>query len=227
MKKGNVLITGGGSKLGLAITKQFLKDDYNVDVMTSSEITDDEVLLCQVDKQLKVINIDWWDVNEENLIKYLDKLTRPRYDIIIFNHSTGGGPNETLFLPYVDYSIKEWNMHYFINTQLPFLILKKIHKRIKPTTKIGWMLVSLIDGKWEDGWQYGGFTSFKSTNSFIMRGFSRFLQGISFGLVPGDISVEDRENESYLIKSTIENLTEDDNGKIIFKTGHELDVIDG
>lgn len=216
MKK-RVLITGGGSKFGFELSSRFAEIGFEVDIISSTDVIHDNI---------NSVKVDWSVINEQTLKKSIDSFSNVKfYDIIIFNHNTGGGPNETMFLPYVDYSIEEWTYHYFINCQIPFIILKYINKKIKPDTKIVWMISGLVDGKWDEGWKYSGYASFKSTNVHLMRGFSKYFPGIFLGMNPGHLEVHNYEGDSSIVRDTIINTKYEDSGKILYKTGHEWSML--
>lgn len=210
-----VLITGGGSKFGYELTKRFSDNGYIVDVITSTNV---------IHENVNVSIIKWSTITENKLKKALDSFGSNEYDVIFFNHNTGGGPNETDYLPYTDYNIKKWSNHYFINCQIPFITLKYIHSKVKHDTKIGWMISGMVDGKWEDGWKYGGYVGFKATNLYQMRGFSKYYPGIFFCMNPGHIELHNYEGDSSQIVDTIKNLEKSDSGKILFKTGHQVSI---
>ena len=160
------LLFGCGSKWGLEFTKYLADNGYQVNLVSSSIVNYPNV---------KTLNINWVTSNE-TCIKEL--LVKEEYDLIFFNQNSGGGPGGDHFSPLRDYSIDHWNIHNWINCQLPYTVIKHLSSTITEKTKIGWMLTGLIVGNDTSRYQYAGYASIKSTNLHIMRGFSQFHKGI-------------------------------------------------
>ena len=203
------LLFGCGSKWGLEFTKYLADNGYQVDLVSSSIVNYPNV---------KTLNINWVTSNE-TCIKEL--LVKEEYDLIFFNQNSGGGPGGDHFSPLRDYSIDHWNIHNWINCQLPYTVIKHLSSTITEKTKIGWMLTGLIVGNDTSRYQYAGYASIKSTNLHIMRGFSQFHKGIFFAINPSWFPVEDYKKDAEQISSIIERLESKDNGKSFMKTGVE------
>ena len=203
------LLFGCGSKWGLEFTKYLADNGYQVDLVSSSIVNYPNV---------KTLNINWVTSNE-TCIKEL--LVKEEYDLIFFNQNSGGGPGGDDFSPLRDYSVDHWNIHNWINCQLPYTVIKHLSSTITEKTKIGWMLTGLIVGNDTSRYQYAGYASIKSTNLHIMRGFSQFHKGIFFAINPSWFPVEDYKKDAEQISSIIERLESKDNGKSFMKTGVE------
>ena len=203
------LLFGCGSKWGLEFTKYLADNGYQVNLVSSSIVNYPNV---------KTLNINWVTSNE-TCIKEL--LVKEEYDLIFFNQNSGGGPGGDHFSPLRDYSIDHWNIHNWINCQLPYTVIKHLSSTITEKTKIGWMLTGLIVGNDTSRYQYAGYASIKSTNLHIMRGFSQFHKGIFFAINPSWFPVEDYKKDAEQISSIIERLESKDNGKSFMKTGVE------
>jgi hypothetical protein len=156
-------------------------------------------------------------MSNEACIKEL--LVKEEYDLIFFNQNSGGGPGGDDFGPSRDYSIDHWNIHNWINCQLPYIVIKHLSSTITEKTRIGWMLTGLIVGNDTSRYQYAGYASIKSTNLHIMRGFSEFHKGIFFAINPIWFPVEDYKTDAEQISNIIERLESKDNGKSFMKDG--------
>jgi hypothetical protein len=201
------LLFGCGSKWGLEFTKYLSANGYQVDLVSSSSVDYPNV---------KTLNINWV-MSNENSIKEL--LVKEEYDLIFFNQNSGGGPGSEDFSPSRDYSIDHWNIHNWINCQLPYTVIKHLSSTITEKTKIGWMLTGLIVGNDTSRYQYAGYASIKSTNLHIMRGFSEFHKGIFFAINPIWFPVEDYKKDAEQISNVIEQLEAKDSGKSFMKDG--------
>ena len=203
------LLFGCGSKWGLEFTKYLADNGYQINLVSSSSVDYPGV---------KTLNINWVMSNETS-VKEL--LVKEEYDLIFFNQNSGGGPGGDDFSPSRDYSVDHWNIHNWINSQLPYIVIKHLSSTITEKTKIGWMLTGLIVGNDTSRYQYAGYASIKSTNLHIMRGFSEFHKGIFFAINPMWFPVEDYKADAKQISSIIERLETTDTGKSFMKTGAE------
>ena len=203
----NALILGGGSKWGAEFTKK-LSENYHVDLITSSDFTHDNVT---------PHHIDWFGMNEDVLREILFKINDKKFDIIFFNHNSGGGPNEQSFAPSVNYPIDQWHMQNWINCMSTYFIIQNLSNCIAEDTKIGWMITGLINGKEKELWKYAGYASVKSTNVHIMRGFANTHPGIFFALDPIWFPEEDYKKDAESILTKIEGLIKEDSGSIVRK----------
>lgn len=203
------LLFGCGSKWGLELTKELSLRNYEIDLFSSSEVNLPNVT---------TYKINWLDSNQ-NTIDQL--LPIKKYDLIFFNQNSGGGPNEEDLSPQRDFPIEYWNMHLWINCQLPYMVVKKLSGVIEDTTKIGWMLTGLIKGDDPNLYKYAGYASIKSTNLHIMKGFSYHHPGIFFAINPFWFPISDYEKDAKKIANIIENIKQTDSGKSFDKDGKE------
>jgi hypothetical protein len=201
------LLFGCGSKWGLSFTKHLSDQGYEIDLVTSTDVNY---------KNVNIYKIDWL-TSSEQIIK--DLIKQQPYDLIFFNQNSGGGPGEKDFSSERNFPISHWNLHLWINCQLPYVVIKHLSPSIKETTKIGWMLTGLIAGNDTNLYQYAGYASLKSTNLHIMRGFSQYHTGIFFAINPVWFPQESHSEDSKLILNTIDNLSKIDSGKSFMKTG--------
>ena len=153
------LITGGGSKFGLKLSK-LLSQTYKVDLITSQDSSDPKL------KSIfsSILQVDWNDTEILDKIKNIS----PDYDLVIFNHNPQGEYGELVNL---------------INTTFTANILNKI--RPKPDLKVMWMISGLINGEMP---QYNSYAARKATWIFMMRQYASKQDGIYFGIEPGHIS---------------------------------------
>ncbi len=201
------LLFGCGSKWGLEFTKHLADSGYEVNLVSSSNVDYPNV---------KTLNINWV-MSNETCVKEL--LIKEEYDLIFFNQNSGGGPGGDDFSSARTYSIDHWNIHNWINCQLPYTVIKHLSSTITEKTKIGWMLTGLIIGNDTDLYQYAGYASIKSTNLHLMRGFSKFHKGTFFAINPIWFPVEDYKKDAKQISSIIERLETTDTGKAFMKDG--------
>lgn len=203
------LLFGCGSKWGLEFTKALADKGYEIDLISSNDVVYNNVQNFKVD----------WITSNQHIIK---NIIKPKeYDLIFFNQNSGGGPGGEDFGPSRDFPLDHWNMHLWINCQLPYIVIKHLSKNIKETTKIGWMMTGLITGNDPNLYQYAGYASLKSTNLHIMRGFSQFHQGIFFAINPIWFPIEEYKNDAEKIFRVIENIKKEDSGKSFNKDGSE------
>jgi hypothetical protein len=203
----HALLLGCGSKWGATFTKTVSKN-YNVDLITSSNFNHENVT---------THNIDWFGSDLQTIKELADKINHKEYDIIFFNQNTGGGPNEQAYAPGDVFPIDHWNTQNWINCQLPYALIKLLSNSITETTKIGWMITGLVDGKDKNLWKYAGYASVKSTNIHIMRGFANQHRGIFFAMDPSWFPENEYEKDAETILSKIENLKIKDSGDIVKK----------
>lgn len=201
------LLFGCGSKWGSSFAQHLIKNGYQIDLVSSTGID-----LPQVNN----LKIDWISSNE-HIIKTL--IPKKSYDIIFFNQNSGGGPGADDFSPKRNFPIDHWNMHLWINCQLPYVVIKHLSDHIDEQTKIGWMLTGLIVGNDKELYQYAGYASLKSTNLHIMRGFSQYHKGIFFAMNPLWFPVEEYAKDSAQILKVIEKIDKKDSGKSFNKDG--------
>jgi len=204
----NVLLFGCGSKWGAEFTKTIADAGYNIDLVTGSDFDY---------KNVTTYKIDWFGSSLQSLQELLDPLKDKQYDIIFFNQNTGGGPNDQAYAPGDIFPIDHWNIQNWINCQLPYAVVKMLNNSIHKTTKVGWMITGLVDGKDKDLWRYAGYASVKSTNVHIMRGFANQHCGIFFAMDPIWFPKDDYKKDSETILSKIEGLSAKDSGSIVKK----------
>ena len=208
-----ILLVGTGANWGLVFTKYIADQGHTVDLVTSKELSYDNV---------NVIKINW-DASEVEIDQINANLKNNQYDIIFFNQNSYGVPSELDFTKERDASKQNWNNAYWINCQLPYYMLKGLSNSIHENTKIGWMLTGLIDGKQVAMRKYAGYASVKSTNLHLMRGFSLHHPGIFFCINPIWFPKEELSKDAEQIFSVITKLQSTDNGKVFNKDGNEWD----
>lgn len=182
----NVLIVGGGSKLGLELTRHYLDQGYNVDVITGSDIN----FLKQEYDNLKYITVDWgiMEYAPHTILNRLDHFLSDTYSIIIFNQNNVG--------VHTSFELNQENQHTEfiknINTNiiLPDIILRKLYssEKIQTDSKVVF-LISRIISLWllqlsEHG-DKAGYAAIKTLNFLFTKGYSLFNKGIYYCIEPG------------------------------------------
>lgn len=203
-----VLLFGGGTKWGNSFTRCLLSKNIEIDLITSSPVDLPNVNNLQV---------DWFALDRDKIKSLIDPTKK--YDLIFFNHNSGGAPSDHFLKPNNEIELDQWNYSYWINCQLPYVVVH--HCNVQEDTKIGWMLTGLITGSERNLYQYAGYAGVKSTNLHIMRGFSVSHPGIFFALNPLWFPVQDYDKDSIQIYDIISKLTPLDTGKAINKDGSE------
>ncbi len=201
------LLFGCGSKWGSAFAKHLSDQGYSIDLISSNKLNYPNI---------NCIEINWLLSNEQSIKNLVPK---KQYDLIFFNQNSGGGPGEDDFTAKRNFPLDHWNLHLWINCQLPYTVIKHLSDCIKANTKIGWMLTGLIAGNDPNLYKYAGYASLKSTNLHIMRGFSKYHSGIFFGINPIWFPVEEYDKDAAQILSVIEKLKDSDSGKSFNKNG--------
>ena len=208
----NVLLVGAGSKWGALFTEYLCSQGCNVDLITGTGIDNSNVTNHKVNwNSLSLSDIDVLTAN----------LSKDRYDLIFFNQNSGGGPNDKYFSPEFTASLEGWTKNFWLDCQMPYYLIKKLHSKISENTKIGWMLTGLINSEQSEQWKYGGYASAKTANLHLMRSFSQYNVGIYFCLQPIWFPPGEELDDCKRIYDVIKNLTPEDNSRILMKDGSE------
>ena len=205
------LLIGSGSKWGQEFTNFLLSKNYKVDLITGSDV--EERL------NLKIYKVNWKNFTSNELITLTETLSKDHYDLIFFNQNSQMYPVEKTFSQELDISKDNWTQGFWIDCQMPYYLIKRLNCQISKNTRIGWMLTGLITSQQKEYWKYGGYISNKNTNLHLMRSFSQYHPGIFFCIDP--FSLKNYSKDSEDIFNIIQNISEDDNGKIFTKDGKE------
>lgn len=220
MKK-RVLITDNGTELGFHLAHNFIENNYQVDMITEKPMDNDKINSYKID--WSEFNTDTFDNFIENSDFYLkNKLP---YDVIYFNHFINGGPSETEFLPYVDFSYEKWVTGNLINVVSTYILIKELDKYFKFNTKVVWMLRGLYDYTYHDNFKYGTSCMFENSRISLSKSFTHYMPGIFLCINIGDSLTEPTSFQSIRaseIVKTIEESTEEDNGSVLFRNGQKL-----
>lgn len=210
----NALILGGGSKWGEEFTKLLVTKGYHCYLVTSSKLSV---------AGITTIDVDWLNLTLDNVDRILEQI--PDVDLVFFNQNCWGGPNTEDFSldnGFNKHTLAQWTNSYWIDCQLPVYIIKQLKHRIKPTTKVGWMMTGFIKQPLTDqNWKYAGYGSKKFTNLAIMRGFSMYRDGIFFAVNPWGIDENNRRDHANKVFKIIENLDVSSSGKSFQLDGTE------
>lgn len=220
MKK-RVLLTDNGTELGFHLAHRFLENNFQVDMITDIPMNHENV---------NSYKIDWSKFTLETFDKFITKVSfyeknKFPYDVIYFNHFINGGPSETEFLPYVDFSYNQWELANKVNIVSTFILVKELSRYFKFDTKVVWMLRGLYDYNWNENFKYGTSCMFENSRISLLKSFSNYMPGIFLGLNIGSSSNEPTESQSIRaneIIKTIEESTKDDNGSVLFRNGQKL-----
>jgi hypothetical protein len=220
MKK-RVLLTDNGTELGFHLAHGFIENNFQVDMITDIPMKHENV---------NSYKVDWSKVTLKTFDKFISKVpfyekNKFPYDVIYFNHFINGGPSETEFLPYVDFSYERWEQANIVNVVSTFVLVKELSKYFKVDTKVVWMLRGLYDYNWKENFKYGTSCIFENSRISLLKSFTNYMPGTFLGLNIGGIFNETTEEQSikaFEIINTIQKVTKDDNGSVIFRNGQKL-----
>lgn len=219
----NVLIIGGGQRLGLQLTKDIISDGgKKLDLFTSQDLSD----LASIHSNLKSHRFDWYNFDIGKLDNIYNHLICNEYDWIYFNLNVSGIHEFKLENEIDVNGLKEI---YFINNILPMLILNKVRDKITENTVISWALSgTMVDWSDQDYFDLHGdktiYAATKSINFYYLNGYKiNKNKGIYVGINMGHFGSEGGltyEEVSKRLISTIPKLKKEDTGKyIILRNG--------
>jgi len=207
------LITGGGSKFGRHLSHQLINAGYHVTIVTGStpDLNPDKITC---------IPVNWHSLSLSDLKTVTSKLCD--LDLIFFNHNASS-LSQAKFQRNQIQSHNSWAQSYFVACQFPFYLIHTLSSKIKPTTKVCWMLSELIKNPIDAQVGYADYIGNKFTNACIMRSFSLNYNGCFFGIHPDDGLSTDAESKARSIISLIDNKDVLDlNGNIYNTQGERL-----
>lgn len=207
------VITGGGSKFGRNITQKFIDLGYFVHLITGTQIDWADA------SQVNVVLVDWKTI----AVKDIRKLIPPDpIDVIFFNHNSSALSKEK-FQKGTIQNISDWQQSYFVASQLPFYLIHSAASRIKPDTKIGWMLSELIKHPVNNHVGYADYIGNKMTNACIMKSFALNFPASFFGINPE--LIEQSHNLADVLVDFVDRTgAQDLNGKIFYSNGQIFDL---
>ena len=218
MKK-KILITGGGSNLGLQLVHRYLEASYEIDILTSKFINIPDV---------NCIKVDWWNESYNSFSNIFKTLSEHNniYDSIIFNHNSGGMYNDIRFgrLDEADHSM--WAKQHFINVQSLDILLKELTSNITEETKIICLLSGIIGIHNNESLalKYPGYAGMKSSLLYNMLGYSKYNKGTYICINPGHMESElDYISASRSLFSLEEKLEQKDNGSFLSLNGDKFE----
>ena len=159
MKK--ILILGASSDIGFKVTKLFLKHDWQVYAHFNSK---SQNLKKIINKNLKLIQLNFLD-NSENIDKKIDFLKNIKFN---------GFVNLTGYIDkrgFANFDLEECINALKVNTIVPLLILKQIHKLMIKSKFGRILLTSSIGTKFGGGKNTFGYSLSKKANEFIPRDY--------------------------------------------------------
>jgi hypothetical protein len=209
----NALLIGCGSKWGGDFFLPEIKKDYKTTLITSSNIEDPD---------LNIIKISYNDINQSLFDNIKDKIKDIKFDLIFFNHNSGGGPGAEYFSPNgPKINSAAWSSSLYIHCHFPAMLIRELTENITEDTKVGWMLTGMIKDANPDNYQWGLYGSAKYINLCIMRLFSQNHPGIFFGINPWWFPKDEAQQRAEDISGLIKNLTKEHNGKAFTPDGKE------
>jgi len=203
----NILIVGGGSKLGLELTKNYLIKGHNVDVITGSDLSEYQ----KEYKNLKVVEVDWEIIEyaPHTIENKINRLNTTHYDIIIFNQNN--------LSKHTSFQLEEKHQHKaFINNVNTNVILGDIilrflyHNKITENTKVVYNISRIVTCWYIEPYlsKHGdkaGYAAIKTLNYLFIKGYSKFNKGIYFCIEPGHFN-KDIPGSIKQASRNIENL---------------------
>jgi hypothetical protein len=168
------LTIGCGSGNGKIIVDTLLANDFAVTNIGSSQ-----------HPACTNIAIEWQDLDITNL----HKIYQPgscHIDLVFFNQNASS-LEISAFNPGQDNLqvwklIKNWRHTHWISCQLPVLLLHYLSKNLASSSKVGWMLSSMMCHDRPDVESYPDYSSQKYFNYLAMKCFSEHYQ--TFGIMP-------------------------------------------
>ena len=187
----NVLIVGGGSKLGLELTKYYLNQGCTVDVITGSDIN----LLQQEYTNLNYITVNWRLIQHSplSIVRKLGSFSSETYDIIIFNQNNKD-TNISFNLNNGSLSA-EFLKNLNTNVLLPDFIIRELYSsgKIQTDTKVVTMISHIISSwliQLDKHGDKAGYAAIKTLNFLFNKGYSTFNKGIYYCIEPGHFNKE-------------------------------------
>jgi hypothetical protein len=209
MKK--ILLIGAGSKWGIFLTNELISRNYEVTLITSSSP--------QV--EANIIKVDYHSLTNDKIKALSRQLGDQQFDLIFFNHNSGGGPDAQYFKPNgPDINSSEWSNGLYVHSMFPAIFLRSITKYITPETKVGWMMTGMIKDAQPENYQWGLYGSAKYINLCVMRLFSQNHPGIFFGVNPSWFPPGEEKINAIEIANLFEKINKDDNGFCLEKNGN-------
>jgi len=178
----NALLIGCGSKFGLKIMKVLLNRDWKVNSISGSDLNFKH-------ENLNQLAIDWKSFNVTDIEKFLKAL--PSLDIVFFNQngsSLSQGDFQRKFDTLDLWKLEsDWSTSYTNSCILPFHIIKTLGDRCNSTTRVAWMLSSMIYNHSDLMCGYADYYGNKYQNYVMMKNFSHNHEACFFGINPGSI----------------------------------------
>lgn len=141
---------------------------------------------------VKNIKINWQELKIVSLHKALSRLNK-NISFIFFNQNSSSLSKKDFINSYETLDLwkltKDWSHSYWLSCQMPFFIIKTLHKKLSKTCNIGWMLSSYIDYKKPGAQHHSDYSGNKFTNYLIMKNFNQKYN--CFGIDP-DFESEDK-----------------------------------
>jgi len=200
------LLVGCGSKFGLKLLESLLEQGWLVYSISGSTIESDN-------NNLKQLIVDWRSINPAHLEKFIK--TIPEVDFVFFNQNSSALNNcfnsnafdtATLWR-----QTKDWNQTYFVSCILPFYVIHTLGGNCSATTKVAWMLSSMIYD--HSNVLCADYIGNKYQNYVLMKNFSQQHPSCFFGINPDNLTETATSNNIHTLISQVES-SADLNGKV-------------
>ncbi len=236
----NALLIGCGSKFGATFTKNLADNNYQIDLISSSDLQY---------KNTNTIHYEWYESNDREdmykdemtvefhrnlLSNILFSLSEKNYDLILFNQNRGQLFNFKVFSKFntlekhnlfdLDDWMSVWSLRYWFGCQLPLYISAYLNnnKSILSDTKIVWMNSGIIEcpASADENWLYQDYIGLKVHNLHIMKELAyssktNNINGIYFCYNPPHLVIEEYEKVANIMRINIEYLEKDANGCVV------------
>lgn len=175
------LTIGCGNQSGSIIVDTLIDNNYQVINIGQSKHN----------RSVKNIEIVWSELTIEKVHKICQM--KDKIDLVFFNHN-GSSLEKKAFDPTTGTTlqtwrlIKDWQHNHWISCQMPFLMLHTLKQNLLASSKIGWMLSSVIYHENKHADQYPDYSSQKYFNYLAMKCFGEHYQ--TFGIMP-DLQLPD------------------------------------
>jgi hypothetical protein len=200
------LLVGCGSKFGLKLLESLLEQGWAVYSISGSPVESSN-------SNLKQLVIDWRSVNPTHLEKFIKNISK--IDFVFFNQNSSALSNcfnsNTFDTATLWRQTKDWNQTYFVSCILPFYIIHTLDINCSASTKVAWMLSSMIYN--HNDILCADYIGNKYQNYVLMKNFSQHHPACFFGINPDNLSETATDNNILNLILKVESNT-DLNGKV-------------
>lgn len=212
MKK-QCLILGGGSKFGRNLTENFIANNYQVRLVTSTPEP------WYQNTSVDLVPVDWKTISVSNIREIIKNLST--VDVVFFNQNSCALSFEK-FKSNKLQSPSNWQQNYFVACQLPFYLVQALRSNFH-NTKVAWMLSSLISNPRDNQIGYADYIGNKFTNYCIMKSFSLSAGDSEYFFAMQPDGIQDAQDSITKAQNMVRFISNTDgitlNGQIFSHTG--------